>query len=274
MIFDDIIIKNQVYLHQLAGVNMKYSLFTLLALAYSFNIVAFENISPVATGENPAVEETDDIYWERPEYIEILEKTASKVQYVYHRRTNDFKGDWIVSLNMMPGMEGFSKIHELAIAKYQGREHLLSKVIPTLNCLWNDVVFLSPLHPHKHYQEYTRIGFTPKSVQYFKIPIEVLAEKRVTVWKWLSYKKYPSNDPIHESIDSYCAFDFSRYQELDELPQDTKEFYEQHFDPENPALYPKYNWYRIPHILCQDPIDITDERITIINWADEIEKTQ
>lgn len=62
-----------------------------------------------------------------------------------------------------------------------------------------------------------------------------------------------------------------RIQTIDDLPEDTKLFYRESFDPSNPELYPKYNWFRIPHILCQDPIDLLDERITIIDWVDEIE---
>jgi len=65
-------------------------------------------------------------------------------------------------------MDGFTEIYQQAISKYEGREELLKLVIPTLNCLWNDVVFLSPLHPHKHYEAYSKIGFTPRNLQFFK----------------------------------------------------------------------------------------------------------
>jgi len=81
---------------------------------------------------------------------------------------------------------------------------------------------------------------------------------------------YPSDDPIHDTIESYFAVDFTKYQELDRLPRDTEEFYQLSFDPANPKIYPAYYFYRIPHILCQDPIDLLDERITIINWEDSI----
>lgn len=260
--------------------NLRYFLLFCITFAASFvvgtetqftSVVATEAIE---TRSSPTCDETDDIYWETPKYLSKLEKDKifSKPRYVYHRRMDIFIGDWLVSLNMMPFMDGYSKIYEKAISKYQGRERLLQRVIPTLNCLWNDVIFLSPLHPNIQYKEHKRIGFTPRSVKFFKIPIEVLEDKRVTVWKWLSYKKYSSDDPIRESIYSYCAFDFSRYQELDELPNDTKEFYIQSFDPANPTVYPRFTWYRIPHILCQDPIDLTDERITIINWEDDTEE--
>lgn len=54
-------------------------------------------------------------------------------------------------------------------------------------------------------------------------------------------------------------------------PEPSMSINRQAFDPQNPEAYPKYNWYRIPHILCQDPIDVSDERITVINWEDPIE---
>lgn len=220
------------------------------------------------------MKETDEIYWETPKYLSKLENTAAKVKYVYHYRSPNFIGDWIVPLNMMPSMEGYAEIYKQAISKYHGREHLLTKVIPTLErCLWNDVVFLSPVHPHKQYEELKRIGFhCPKKFKFFKIPIDVLKEKRITVFKWLSYKKYPKSDPIHESLESYCNFDFFHYQELEDLPEDTKEFYLNSFDSEKPEQRPKLFWYRVPHILCQDPIDVRDERITIINWEDPIDE--
>lgn len=223
-----------------------------------------------------ANDETDEIYWETQAYLSKLEMehTAAKVQYVYHRRNPDFIGNWIIPLNIMPYMDGYSEVYKNAIAKYEGRENLLTVVIPTLNCLWNDVVFLSPIHPHKQYEEYKKIGFTTQKRQFYKIPVSLLEEKRVTVWKWLSYKKYPQNDPIHDSIESYCSMNYSHYQELEELPEDTQEYYRLCFDPENPKLCPPFAWYRIPHILCQDPIDISDERITLINWEDPIEENE
>lgn len=246
-------------------------LFTFLS---SFLLAVEHETSSSSSSWTPVEEAlgSDAIYWETPQYLEKLGDARSKPRYVYHRRTANFTGDWIISLNMMPHLEGYSDIYNQAISKYRGREKLLERVIPPLSCLWNDVIFLSPLHPHKHYEEYVKLGFTPKHLQFFKIPIEVLEESRVTVWKWLSFKKYSANNPIHEAIDSYCAFDFALYQEMDDLPEDTKEFYRLEFDPANPSIYPRFNWYRIPHILCQDPIDLTDKRITLINWDDAIEE--
>lgn len=184
-------------------------------------------------------------------------------QYVYHHRKKNFTGNYIIPLNRMADLEEFAGIHKRAIAKYEGREQVLERVIPTLNCLWNDVVFLSPLHPHKHYLEYQKLGFEMKDNEFFKIPVEMLSGKRVTIWNWPEPRSY-------SSWDDYSCLNIATYREMQDLPEDTKEYYLVNFDSGHPDRYPIYNWYRIPHILCQDPIDISDERVSIINWKDPI----
>lgn len=234
----------------------------ILLLLITFTLSVFSTEPPLVIDE-----QSDEIYWELPEY---LARKSDKIQYVYHRMRDNFKGTLIIPLNRMPEFEGYEEIYAQALTHYIGRESLLTRIIPTLNCLWNDVIFLSPIHPHKHYEEYVKIGYTPHPAKFFKIPIDVLKDKRVTVWKWLSGKKYPDDDPIHDSIYSYTSLNIDHYQERDDLPEDTKEFFRDCFDPNNPSKYPPFNWFRIPHILCQDIIDTSDPRITIIDWAEPI----
>ncbi len=209
---------------------------------------------------------SNEIYWELPPYSQ---REVPKQRYVYHLRRANFQGNLILPLNRMREMEGFETVYQVAVSKYEGREWLLERMIPSLNCLWNDVIFLSPVHPNKHYKEYQKLGYIHVNPQFFKIPVEVLEEKRVSIWKWLSHKKYSWTDPIHDTLESYCEFDFGRYQEMDDLPDTTKKFYAEAYDPDHPDRYPKFGWFEVPHILCQDPIDITDPRITIINFEDE-----
>jgi hypothetical protein len=218
--------------------------------------------------------QSDEIYWETPQYLSRLQAMKSVSRYVYHWKPSKFIGHWIIPLNRMREFEGFSEIYEQAMLKYVGRVDLCMQVIPILNCLWNDVIFLSPIHPHKHFEEYLKIGFSPKKRQFFKIPIEILEEKRVAVWKWPHYNKYPKYSQFstyEEMRQEYCPIVFSHYQEMDELPEDTKQFYAHEFDAMNPDKYPRFKWYRIPHILCQDPIDVSDPRITVIDWDAPIE---
>lgn len=245
---------------------MNYRLFIMLASGF---VAGFGLMLESIEIEHPE----EEIYWDTPPYLSRLDsQEIAKTRYVYHRRLGDFIGNLIIPLNQMPTVEGFAKIYRKCLLNYEGREELLKVIIPTLNCFWNDVIFLSPVHPHKHYEEFQKIGFVFPKRQFYKIPIDILKNKRLTVWKWLSYKKYPKGDPIHRAIDSYCSFDFLHYQEMQELPDDTKEFYRDNFSPDHPEILPNRFWYRIPHILCQDPIDISDERITLIDWEDPIEE--
>jgi hypothetical protein len=70
------------------------------------------------------------------------------------------------------------EVYVAQIKKYEGRERLLEKKIPVLDCLWNDVLHLSPLNPQvvldcwkqNGLYEYARGSKGPVSV--FKIPAE------------------------------------------------------------------------------------------------------
>lgn len=190
-----------------------------------------------------------------------LLKTANKTQYVYHTRREPFQGNFILPLNSMVAKESFADIHKIQDAKYLGREYLKKIVIPPLNCLWNDVIFLSPLHPQKHFDKYKELGFSPTKREYFQIPVEVLKEKRVALWK---FPILPSKHPDTYAPSQFERFDWKSYKEMSELPEETVQFYRQSFDPKEPNKYPRFNWIYIPHILCQDPIDITDKRIKLI----------
>jgi hypothetical protein len=190
-----------------------------------------------------------------------LVKTAAKTQYVYHRREPDFQGNFIIPLNQMKKMENFSEIFKAQDAKYRGREQLKDVVIPSLKCLWNDVIFLSPIHPKKQKDQYLEIGFAPYSRKFFQIPIEVLKEKRMAIWK---FPVMPVGSPEAYTTSHFAPFKTNSYQEMEDVPAATVKFYQDHFKPENPESYPPFHWAFIPHILCQDPIDITDKRITVI----------
>jgi hypothetical protein len=55
---------------------------------------------------------------------------------------------------------------------------------------------------------------------------------------------------------------------MKELREDTKNWHSKHFDPQHISAPPKLTYYRVPHVLCQDPIDISNPGITVVNWED------
>ena len=67
--------------------------------------------------------------------------------FIYHKVPADMSGNILYPLNVMEKIN--PEIYEKAVKKYEGREYLMREVIPWLNCLWNDVLHFSIVHPTK-----------------------------------------------------------------------------------------------------------------------------
>ena len=75
------------------------------------------------------------------------------MDYVYHMVPKEMKGEVLNSLNEMKLIH--PELHKHYSKKYFNhpeRERLLLRRIPKLDCLWNNVIFLSPLHPYYVYE--------------------------------------------------------------------------------------------------------------------------
>jgi hypothetical protein len=59
----------------------------------------------------------------------------------------NFTGSILYSLNQLKTR--LPEIYAIQVQKYTGREILMQCKIPLLNCLWNDVLHFSPVHPNK-----------------------------------------------------------------------------------------------------------------------------
>src|SRR3954469_11560600 len=64
---------------------------------------------------------------------------------LYHRRPADLRGTILYPLNQLAGVA--PDLYQQQRAKYHGREALMEQRVPQLDCLWNDVLHLSPVHP-------------------------------------------------------------------------------------------------------------------------------
>lgn len=65
--------------------------------------------------------------------------------YLYHKVPPDFVGPILYPLNRLK--QRLPDVYARQVKKYQGREAVLKRRIPHLNCLWNDVLHFSPVHP-------------------------------------------------------------------------------------------------------------------------------
>jgi hypothetical protein len=151
------------------------------------------------------------------------------------------KGDILYPLNEMKNV--YPDIYKNAISKYAGREHILQDVIPVLNCLWNDVLHFSPVHPSKIKSAFLELGKEFVGQDYFEIPPEMLSPEKTIIYLNGELSK---TDPRN-----WLSYDPALVAQYSEMPELTKEYYKEKFAKnEQPLLYAK-----IPHILYHGSID-------------------
>lgn len=66
--------------------------------------------------------------------------------------------------------------------KYADRKALLERQIPALNCLWNDVLMFSPVHPAEIMQTFRNAGYDLKPKRFFEIPLTLFEPKLTAVY--------------------------------------------------------------------------------------------
>src|SRR5262245_12566503 len=94
--------------------------------------------------------------------------------FVYHRLPK-MHGKTLFPLNRMP--DELADLRSAATKKYSWRVEVMSGKLPLLNCLWNDVLHFSPLHPNLLYEAQlsaaTATGSAPPSPDelYVEIPL-------------------------------------------------------------------------------------------------------
>ncbi len=75
---------------------------------------------------------------------------------VYHLKPKNLVGDTLYPLNYL--RDHFPALYEEHVRKYEGREIIMQRRIPFLDCLWNDVLFFAPLHPQVIREAYLEVG--------------------------------------------------------------------------------------------------------------------
>ena len=176
--------------------------------------------------------------------------------YLYHWVPKNMTGSVLYPLNELK--HNYPNIYAEAVKKYEGREHLLTDKVEILDCLWNDVLHLSPIHPSQIQAAYRANG---KSINLrcFQIDAGSLDPAKTVIYY----------DPMDRSkkydLTTWGRFSPEKLEQLGTLPDKTKAYYKACFDDdERPLLFAG-----VPHILYQGSIDITD--LTIVG---EVEKLQ
>ncbi len=126
-------------------------------------------------------------------------------------------------------------IYSKKAAKYQDREGVQERVIPHLNCRWNDVLFLCPVYPGKIIGKLREIGYSYPAEKFYEIDTGLLTHDKIAVLT------YPGNgiEPQYLHQSPACMPGIS------ELPVATEDYFKDCYAQKKRFLLFAY----IPHVL-------------------------
>lgn len=169
--------------------------------------------------------------------------------YLYHRVPKDMCGTTLYPLNALKITH--PNIYVEAARKYDGRESLLRDKVPFLECLWNDVIHLSPVHPAQIAEVYRELGQEFAS-KWYQIDAEALDMSRAIIY-WYKYLDFRDK----HKPGNFGPFSLDDLTGISELPQITKEYYRSMFKKQQQPL----PFVGVPHVLYQGSIDISAAQI-------------
>lgn len=158
--------------------------------------------------------------------------------------------DIIYPLNQLEDID--PDIYAKEKEKYATRKKVMDQFVHTLECKWNDVVHLSPIHPSeiKKALEAAKLPYTER--KFYQIDPELLDPAKTTIYL---YHEGPS-EPEH-----YMPFDHKRLVQYTNVPDETKKHYgiSKKIGEEDPALF-----VGVPHILHKGPIDMSQATVITV----------
>lgn len=165
--------------------------------------------------------------------------------FLYHKKRADMQGDTLYPLNTLK--EIHPEISTEIIKKYDGREWLLNTRIPRLDCLWNDVIHLTAVHPSKMYDTLLEAGQELKDFKWFKIPIESLDPDKMIVY--LQKGHMVGGKTLLD--EDFSDFDINKMSEYEVIGDRTKEYFKRRIQNNESVLM----FHMVPHILYKGNID-------------------
>lgn len=161
-------------------------------------------------------------------------------------------GSMLIPLNQM--QSSHPELRDKYLEKYKGREEILKRKIPLLDCLWNDVVQFLPLNPRKVFELQAKLGIIPKVPPYkfFQIELSLLDPAKTVVF----FKDAIGEENV--TVKWLSDVDFAA---LQEIPPATIRYYKSLIGTDELP----FNFQFIPHILHLGSVDVASAEIIAIN---------
>jgi len=180
----------------------------------------------------------------RPENSIEIKKEKT---YLYHMVPEDMQGDILHPLNSLKDIH--PELYLSKVGKYDDRKHILEQFIPTLKCLWNDVLHLSSVNPKDLQKALVEAGMHPIEMKFYQIDPNLLDPQKTTIYIYPEKGIKDSNNPK-----DFLEYDSNQLSEHSIISQVTKDYYKEKFsNQEKPLLF-----LGIPHVLHKGSIDIAD----------------
>ena len=160
-------------------------------------------------------------------------------------------GDTLHSLNKMKSLH--PEIYEKQIQKYQGRLQITERLIPILNCFWNDVVFFTNVHPKAIRDGFIAVGKQWKPQKWYAIdPILCGFNEQNTVIYHSNMKREKGDFTLDP--EQFSSFDKDKLETIHELPAATLTHYREATENGEPI----FAWHGLPHILHYGSVALAD----------------
>jgi hypothetical protein len=161
--------------------------------------------------------------------------------YLYHAVPERMLGSTLYPLTALKGIA--PELHDKYAAAYVGRESVMQHEIYPLGCLWNDAIFLCPVHPAKLIGALAKMGRRTGFRTYFEIDARRLDPELTTVYlhekRAVDPSQFVSYDP-----ETVC-------EDYGEIPSRTLRYYRASLrDNLRPML-----WGYVPHVLYKGEIE-------------------
>jgi hypothetical protein len=188
--------------------------------------------------------------------------SAPDALYVYHRVPPSLRGTVLYPLNQLAGVYP-DLFHELR-KNYATREDIAALRIPPLgNCLWNDVLHFSPVHPQRLKAALAEAGHELPSGwrRFFQVDARLLGKDETVIYAMQRayYTGQFEIEAASEQIGQECLpFDAAALSRFTEVPEATRALYAR----SSAGSFPLFLF--VPHVLYKGRLDVTQGGVSII----------
>ena len=165
-------------------------------------------------------------------------------------------GTTLYPLNTLKGEQ--PDLYASHVAKYAGREALLTRQIPFLNCWWNDVVQFSPVAPTQIRDALITAGYPWKAIKWFEIEPEHHRFSDQNTVLYFPRKKERGDFSVKQ--DDFKPYSTKSLDQIRELPPTMNTYFSETV-AQGARPFP---FIYIPHVLHRGTIDVSAAKVLTI----------